>query len=210
MKNIATSELLEQLKADTRQIILETHQLLQKDPALLMQQPAPGKWSIAQVLEHLNCYGRFYIPAITKAIAEHTIPGHKNNPDSIFTPGWLGNWFTNAMKPTAARKIKNKMKAMKDYSPPPSVDSKSVIDEFLSQQQELLLILDRAMSTDIGRIRVPVSLTKFLKLKLGDTLRFNIAHNQRHLLQCENILKELYPIRTEDNSLLNVAGSSPR
>ena len=55
--------LLEDLQSDTRQIILATNYLLQEDPEILVQQPAPDKWSVAQAIEHLNTYGRYYLPA---------------------------------------------------------------------------------------------------------------------------------------------------
>lgn len=34
----------------------------------LQQQPGPGKWSAVQCLEHLNTYGRYYLPALDQAI----------------------------------------------------------------------------------------------------------------------------------------------
>jgi len=186
MKNIKTSDLLDQLKADTRQIIMETKILLQNDPELLTRQPAPGKWSIAQILEHLNAYGRFYIPEIRRALDNSNLPS-----DQIFNSGWLGNFFTNSMKPTADKRVKNKMKAMKDYTPQPDLDSKTVIDEFLQQQQDMLKLLETSAQKNIGRIRVPITITKLIRLKLGDIFLFVIAHNQRHFIQCENTINTL-------------------
>ncbi len=186
MKNVKTSELLDQLKTDTRQVIMEAKILLQNDPELLTRQPAPGKWSIAQILEHLNAYGRFYIPEIRKALDES-----KLSPESKYNSGWLGNFFTNSMKPTAEKRVKNKMKAMKDYTPTPDLDSKTVIDEFIHQQQEILNLLEISAQKNLGRIRIPISITRFIRLKLGDTFRFVIAHNQRHFIQCEKTLNTL-------------------
>ena len=186
MKNIKTSDLLDQLKTDTRQIIMETKILLQNDPELLTRQPAPGKWSIAQILEHLNTYGRFYIPEIRKALDESNFsPGLKYN------SGWLGNLFTNSMKPTADKRVKNKMKTMKDHNPTPDLDSKTVIDEFLNQQQQILNLLEISGQKNLEKIRIPITITKFIRLRLGDTFRFLIAHNQRHFIQCENTINAL-------------------
>jgi uncharacterized damage-inducible protein DinB len=186
MKNIKTRDLLDQLKADTRQIIMETKVLLQNDPELLTRQPAPGKWSIVQILEHLNAYGRFYIREISKALSESN-----QLPDRMYNSGWLGNFFTNSMKPTTDKRVKNKMKAMKDYSPQSDLDSKAVIDEFLQQQQDMLNLLVSAGSRNIGRIRIPITITRFIRLQLGDTFRFIIAHNQRHFIQCANTINAL-------------------
>ena len=186
MKTIKTNDLLQQLQSDTRQIILETKLLLQQDPELLVQQPAPGKWSVAQVIEHLNAYGHYYIPEIRKALENQ-----KYSPDELYHPGWLGNYFTNSMKPTPDKQIRNKMKALKNYSPAPELDSKVVIDEFLNQQQELLILLDLASANNISRIRISISVAKFIRFKLGDTFRFVIAHQQRHFIQCSNVMLAL-------------------
>ncbi len=190
MKNFKTIELINALQADTRQIILTTKQLLGQDPELLTAQPAPGKWSIAQAIEHLNAYGRYYLPAIKKGLDES-----KTQPTEFFKPGWFGNYFTNAMKPSADKQVKNKMKAMKGYVPEIKLDSKKVLEEFLQQQYTLLELLERASKHDLGKIRIPVSIAKIIKLKLGDTFRFLIAHHQRHFVQCENTFLTLTETR---------------
>ena len=68
MKKYKSIELLEQLQADTRQLILTANYLRTIDPGLLLQEPAPGKWSVIQVLEHLNSYGRYYLLAIERSL----------------------------------------------------------------------------------------------------------------------------------------------
>jgi hypothetical protein len=186
MKNVNSLELLEKLKADTRQIILQSNLLLQNDPALLVQQPQPGKWSIAQIIEHLNVYGRYYLPEIRKALAKKTYAPAEN-----YSGGWFGNYFTKMMQPSSETEVRNKMKAMKNYSPAPDLDSKAVLDEFIAQQHDLLQLLDLAAKNNISRIRIPVSIAKFIKLKLGDTFRFVIAHHQRHFVQCRNTISAL-------------------
>ena len=65
---------------------------------------------------------------------------------------------------------------------------KEVIEEFLQHQRKLIYLLELAKNLDINSIRIPISLTPYIKLKLGDTFNFIIAHNNRHRLQIENIL----------------------
>lgn len=181
---IQSLRLLEDLQADTRQIILEANYFLKEDPALLIQMPAPGKWSAAQAIEHLNTYGRYYLPAIGQAIAKHTYP-----PSTVFTPGWLGGMFTKTMRPGSNNKISFKMKTFRQHRPPADVDSKPVIDEFLQQEQQLLALLEKAKHANIDRIRIPITLTSLVKLKLGDVFRFMVAHHQRHFIQAGNALR---------------------
>src|SRR5688572_15812499 len=183
MKKMNSLGLLEDLQADTRQIILTTNYLLQEDPEILVQQPAPGKWSVAQVIEHLNTYGRYYLPVIEAAIKEQPL-----YPDPVYMPGWLGDYFTKMMLPRDGE-VANRMEAFKGHRPSADIDSKPVLDEFLRQEQQLLDLLERAKRTNIAKIRIPISISRLVKLKLGDTFRFLVAHHQRHFVQVNNTMK---------------------
>jgi hypothetical protein len=48
-----------------------------------------------------------------------------------------------------------------------------------------------ALSTDMGKLRLPISISKLIKLKAGDTFRFLIAHQQRHFVQLQNAMNVL-------------------
>ncbi|PZR24576.1 MAG: DinB family protein [Citrobacter freundii] len=181
MKSFDSLSLLEQLQADTRQLIASATFLKNEDPGVLLEQPAAGKWSVIQVLEHLNSYGDYYLPALGKALKQ-------NKPAAAtFRSGWLGNYFTNLMLPKQGE-VTNKMKAPKNHRPSFHADAKPVIEKFLLQQHRLLDLLEGAKVKNIGSIRVPVSLAKWITLKAGDTFRFLIAHEQRHFVQIDNTL----------------------
>jgi len=141
-----------------------------------------GRWNILQVLERLNSYYAYYLPMIEKKSANAN-----STPGTDFTPGWLGAYFTNMMQPKDGS-IKNKMKAFSNHIPPPRLQASKVIAEFLQHQRKLIYMLELAKNMDINSIRIPISLTPFIKLKLGDTFNFIIAHNNRHWIQIENIL----------------------
>jgi hypothetical protein len=184
MKQFQTQALIDRLKAETRQIILQTDYLLKEDPEILTTQPAEGKWSVVQVIEHLNSYGRYYLPLIRSSLdtGDYT-------PSAHFKPGWLGDYFTRSMLPKQGNRVTNKMQSPKDHRPGPDLDSKTVIDEFLQQEHTLLQLLENAGNNNIGKIRIPISIARFIRLKLGDTFRFLVAHHQRHFVQVQNTLK---------------------
>lgn len=150
------------------------------DEQSLLAASATGGWSIAQCLQHLNDYGDYYLPAIEKAI--------RNSPDttkSSFKSSWFGNYFTKMMEPETGKK---KIKAFKKYNPPPQLNAHVVVSAFIQQQEQLLTLLSKAASADLDK-RIPISLTPLIRLKLGDTFRFVIAHNERHVQQAKkNIL----------------------
>lgn len=188
MKQIQSRELLEAFKADTRKIILRLSYLRKEDPETLLHQPSPGKWSVAQVLEHLVSYGRYYLPLIQKEIQKNNYP---YNP--LFISGWLGAYFTKSMLPKENDQVKNKMKAPTNHRPTNDLDCKKVLDEFASQQQLLLELLEVAGQTDLNKITISISIAKWIKIRLGDSFGFIIAHHQRHFVQIENTLKMIKP-----------------
>src|SRR5215216_97734 len=102
---IKQEELIESLKKDV-EILLECADFFRNEIDALLIPPMPGKWSIAQILEHLNGYGRIYLPQIDKAIA-----ASQSARLAWFNSGLLGDYFTNMMKPKNVFEVKNKMKA---------------------------------------------------------------------------------------------------
>ncbi|MCR6722005.1 MAG: DinB family protein [Chitinophagaceae bacterium] len=176
MKKLLQEELANQLQAEIRSQIDYVTRLRAEDPAKLMMQPAPGKWSKVQVLEHLNSYSFFYNPEIDKAI-------RKASPTrGFYNPGWLGNYFVNVMKLDETGKPRKKMNAVKRHQPQFRADAASVINSFLQQQQQLLQLIDFARDKDWGSSRTRVSISHLITMKLGDTLRFVVEHQKRHVV----------------------------
>ena len=178
-----TNVLLDNLYQKTESFLekaVQNWQLLSDEQ--LNKQPAPDSWSAAQCLEHLNIYGRHYLPEIEKAIEK------SGKSAETFKSGWLGDYFYRLMLPNTEGSLKSKMNAPKNAIPPVKLDSRAVLAEFIAQQERLLQLIDRARSVNIGALRVPISLSKWIRLKLGDTFLFLTAHLERHILQIERVL----------------------
>jgi hypothetical protein len=95
------------------------------------------------------------------------------------------------MKPGENGTIAHKMQSPKDHRPQRHPDAFPVLNTFLEQQHYLLELLELARLKNIGSIRTPISISRFIKLKVGDVFRFLIAHEQRHFVQIENTLAAL-------------------
>ena len=185
MKIFNSDSLINSLSADLGEIILQSGKLQSVPLSALTHSPGPGSWSIAQVLEHLNVYARHYITEI-----ETKLHFHHTQPQETFRSGWLGNYFSNLMKPAAGNKPVKKMKAPKNALPSVAPDAKAMLDEFIAHQHHLGNLLEISRHANLSAIRVPTSLSSMIRLKLGDTFRFVIAHEQRHMQQIQRLLAQ--------------------
>jgi hypothetical protein len=190
MSEFQSKELLDQLADDIRALVqVVKNEFIPLTVRDLNRQPTPEKWSIAQCLEHLNSYGHYYIPLL-----EATVLAGENGhiaATSRFRSGWLGNYFANSMQPKADGSIALKMKAVKNHTPASNLDASAVLAIFLEQQQAILNVLEHAKRVNIQKLRVPISIARFIRLSVGDTFRFLIAHEHRHVLQARRVVAEL-------------------
>lgn len=183
MKTIKSAILLQQLMESSISLLEDISRLEEyTGTGQLEMNDGEGRWNTLQVLEHLNSYYAYYLPMIEKKSANSN-----SKPRIYFAPGWLGGYFTNMMQPKDGT-IKNKMKAFSNHIPAPHLQASKVIEEFLQHQRKLIYLLEFAKNRDINSIRIPISLTPFIKLKLGDTFNFIVAHNNRHRIQINNLL----------------------
>lgn len=139
-------------------------------------------WSILECIEHLNLYGDFYLPEIENQI----LKSPHQQPSELFKSGWLGNYFANAMLPKNG-KI-NKMKTFKDKNPIGSNLTITTLERFSKQQNRLLQLLQMAENVNLIKIKTNISISTWVKLRLGDTFRFFIYHIERHIAQAERVL----------------------
>lgn len=140
-------------------------------------------WSALECIEHLNLYYKFYVPEISKRMAENKAIKSK----TTFSPGWIGNYFANAMK-VKDRKV-NKMKTFRDKNPIGSKLNYETLDLFLEYQSQIIQLLNEAKQLNLNKVKTSITISKLIKLKLGDTFRFLIYHNERHVIQAMNTLK---------------------
>lgn len=183
-----TSEWLDQLTKEVNDISTQFGALLQYPGSVLSAPPAPGKWSAIQVIEHLNSYNRYYLHHIGQSLdASHPAPA------ASFSQGLLGGYFTRMMysQVKSGGQITNKMQAPKDHTPVANLNVQAVLDEFAAGQLKLQQLLGTARRYDLGSVKVPISISKFIKLKLGDTFGFLVAHQVRHFQQIENTLNAI-------------------
>jgi len=185
MPTFKSTQLLETLEKTVAQTIKNATLLQLMSAEAVSKPPAPGKWSVIQVLYHLNSYNDYYLRHI-----EQTMRSGINIPYSAsFKAGVIGNYFAKTMLPGNDGTVKNIMKAPKDHAPHAGYNNIEAIDQFIAGQQKLLRLLKEARNVNMTRLKVPISISKLMKIRLGDTFRFLVAHQQRHFVQISNTLK---------------------
>jgi DinB superfamily len=187
MNRVNSNELLQELRRKNVAIQNKAESRFGGQPdAVLRHTPGPGQWSAVQCLEHLNTYSRFYLPLLDQAITR----GEQNNNRSapLFRSSWIGAWFTRLMEPEANGKLRSRMKSPKGHLPSVQPDVTSVLREFIEQQERMEDLLLRAGKVNIQQLKVPTSLSRFIKLSAGDTFGFLTAHIRRHILQAERAI----------------------
>lgn len=187
-----TIELLQDLTKRT-QNNLQTAQAWLKLPLEQLQyKPNADTWSVLEGIEHLNLYGDFYLPEIKQQMdkSKYKIA------TPLFKSSWLGNYFAQAMLP---KEKLNTMKTFRDKNPNGSSLDKNVLEKFIAQQRNMLQLLQQAAQVNLTKTKTRITLTQWIKLRLGDTFRVVIYHNDRHRVQAEKLLVRL-PFDLEKSS----------
>lgn len=155
----------------------------------LTWRPNVGVWNVQEVLAHLNAYAYYYHPTILKKIDNTRFTSSKE----AFISSPLGRSAWKSMKLGRLNNIKRKFKAPKGYNP--SHDKELVngqeLENFINNQKELLTILDKAKEVNLRRVKIPISISKIVRLRLGDALLFVVYHNQRHVQQITNLVNHV-------------------
>lgn len=173
------SEVINNLEEKVKMTVEVVQSFLKLPDATLEKSSSPERWSVLQCVEHLNRYGEFYLPEFSRCLKKAPKANEEN-----FSSGYWGKLFTTGMLPEEKMKT---MKTFKSKNPHKNDVDKKVLSNFLKQQQELLAILEQAKRVDLQknpcRITIPL-----LKMRLGDTLRFYVFHQVRHVVQAQKEL----------------------
>lgn len=183
-----TTEFLTARKTETlaiNEIIKSEFEIL--DQKLFNTTPGPKKWSVAECIQHLNMTLKIYVPQMVTAVQnKNKFIGQKEN----FTPSFIGKLAINSMAPTENKEIPRKMKTFKILKPNEiEYNNRELLDIFLGYQNDLIAVIEGAADMSLEKPKIVTAAGSILKMRFGDALHFMIAHNQRHVLQAQNVLK---------------------
>jgi hypothetical protein len=144
--------------------------------------PAPGVWSCAQGIEHLNATARLYLPRLDEGIDAATRHGLRG--EGPFTYNWVGRLFVWATQPPP----RFRGRAPKALQPPPDPPRADVMAAFHEHQRQFIARLHRAKGLDLARARVSSPIATWLRMPLGSGFALMAAHEERHLWQARRLV----------------------
>lgn len=174
-----TKLLIESLDSQLTDFITYAEQLKNKPMKSLTHRQKSDEWSILECIAHLNRYSDYYLPAIEKAIGEQS---SSSEPD--FKSGIIGGYMANMILPKTKL---NKMKTFAEMNPINSMIRKEEIDVFIKNQIKMKSLLDLSFGVSLTKTMIPTTISRFIKMRLGDALQFLVNHTLRHFKQIENL-----------------------
>lgn len=140
-------------------------------------QPAPGAWSVAECIDHLNVTARLYLPKLDEAIADAIRRGRYA--EGPFSYNWIGRFVVSSMEPPA----RVRMKAPKPFQPPPTRARREIMAAFRAYQVQFIDRLRQANGLDLASAKVTSPASRWIPLPLGSGFALVAAHERRHLWQ---------------------------
>ena len=162
-------------------------------PEQLLRRPDSGKWSIAECIVHLNITAATVQKLMQRAIEQ----GKKQNmvgkgPFSIGPKGRLMVWI-------AEPPPKFRIRAPKNVRPPGTIENpQQLLPDFLHAQDEWERLMRDQEGLDLAKLKAGQGI---FRMRLAAALPWMMAHQRRHLLQAENVKRQI-------SSAASVAGIS--
>jgi hypothetical protein len=145
--------------------------------------PSPDRWSIAQILDHLNKVGSTILPHFETALAELKRRNARNN--GPFRYSGFERFTIRLLSPNPPFKIP----VPPSFAPsaPTNLDS-TVLADYLQLQNALCAFVESANGYDLAGIKVTSPASRFFRLRLGAYLESTVTHEQYHWQQVQELL----------------------
>ncbi len=171
--------------------------LIHLAPNQLNWSPTASSWSISEILGHLNAYTVFYNASLTERLntTRHTTPSES------FLSSPLGKSAWKSMKLGKEHNIKRKFKSPKNFNPrlETSLLSEHLVEDYIQLQNDFQVIVENSKNFNLRKVKTVISISKIVKLRLGDVLLFIAYHNERHIHQILTVLQHKnFPAKSYD------------
>jgi uncharacterized damage-inducible protein DinB len=151
----------------------------------LLHSPAPGAWSVAEVLEHLVLGDRLYLDTLRERCADARARGRMSR-GRRWKASLVGGLLERSLRPAATRK----MRAPRVLQPGPS-PRPGALGAYLAQLEEIAASVRQNADLDWQRVRLTSPVSRLVRMNLGDAYHVLASHGERHLGQIERAREAL-------------------
>jgi len=146
----------------------------------LQWKPSENEWSIIECLDHVIHYNQQYFPQLEEKI---NLGFDKKKPMSSYRSTYHGNMLVGVVSPDSSYKLK---------SSPQTQPKLNSVAEICKNAEAMITrciqIIQKAVGCDLNNIFVVSLENPLVKLPLGDSLKFIVEHQLRHLNQIRRII----------------------
>lgn len=163
------------------------HRLADRIPdARWKSRPAPGRWSAAECVEHLNLTSRAYIPLLRRALELAT--RSPENTTRRYRRDFIGWLFSSIFGPLPRfRKTRlGRVKTSPDFVPKVTGDRAEVIAEFDRLQADLISLTRLSEGFPLDKMMIVSPFGGRIRYNMYSALRILPRHQERHLGQAED------------------------
>jgi hypothetical protein len=171
---------------------------------LLLKSPEAGKWCVAEIISHMNQAYHLYenrIDLLLDKLPDKKIHDEKDQ----FRARGMAKMSIVSMRPVNGER-KRRMKTMKRFEPVLKMEgiSKDKLSEtfalFYRYQDHLKESIKKSRSKDVGKRRLNSAIGPIVRFYLPEAFDFLISHEERHLLQAQEVIAQLQSHQTVSSS----------
>lgn len=182
-----TDRLIDDLRRTLDAQLVRLKALRELPLTLLERRPAPKRWSVLEVCEHLNLLSGHYLRHLERAYASGGFTRAARH-----RPGYWGGKLTRMMQPRPDGSVPRPMSTLWIFEPRKAPSKRlAALDECIAMVQRLRDVLDKAERDGLEGPRITSTLGPIFRFKAADAFSFATAHQERHLLQIDRTLAAL-------------------
>jgi hypothetical protein len=148
--------------------------------------PEPGRWSIAQCLEHITLTLRLYPEKMEQMIRESR--ERQARGARAYGEGAFSRWFVSSMEPPARMRVRTARRVDPSKQPGTTpLDTARVLTDFDAELTRFGRSAAAADGVSLVHGRTSSPFFALLRFTLGQVIAMNLAHARRHLWQARQV-----------------------
>ena len=177
---------LQQVVDSFKRAQTDLHALSERVPDELWTMRPPGRWSVADNVEHLNSTSRDFLPVMRTALEHARALGSAHS--SRYRRDPMG-WLLWKIMPPPVRVMR--VKTSLDYEPKGGMDRSALLARFDELQAEQIAIVASSEGLPIDRVKIASPFDARASYNLYACFTILPAHQHRHIWQAERAFDDL-------------------